>query len=218
MLSISAYQIAVFDCDGVILDSNQIKSEAFAYALPDDPPELVKNFVQYHKENWGVSRYLKFKHYFKNISKQAEYSEAMNAALNRYSFYSRNGLMQCRETPGIRSLLKFLNAQQIPCFVVSGGGQTEVRSVFQERNLAKYFQEIMGSPLSKKENLSILKSKNSLKKPSVYFGDARSDMVAAEEFGLNFIFVAGASEWEEGRLTCREANLPTIEDFKGLTD
>ena len=55
MLSISAYQIAVFDCDGVILDSNQIKSEAFAYALPDDPPELVKNFVQYHKENWGGS-------------------------------------------------------------------------------------------------------------------------------------------------------------------
>ena len=53
MLSISAYQIAVFDCDGVILDSNQIKSEAFAYALPDDPPELVKNFVQYHKENGG---------------------------------------------------------------------------------------------------------------------------------------------------------------------
>ena len=218
MLSISAYQIAVFDCDGVILDSNQIKSEAFAYALPDDPPELVKNFVQYHKENGGVSRYLKFEHYFKNISKQAEYSKAMNAALNRYSFYSRNGLMQCREIPGIRSLLKFLNAQQIPCFVVSGGDQTEVRSIFQERNLAKYFQEIMGSPLSKKENLSILKSKNSLKKPSVYFGDARSDMVAAEEFGLNFIFVAGASEWEEGRFTCREANLPTIEDFKGLAD
>ena len=110
MLSISAYQIAVFDCDGVILDSNQIKSEAFAYALPDDPPELVKKFVQYHKENWGVSRYLKFEHYFKNIRKQAEYSEAMNAALNRYSFYSRNGLMQCREIPGIRSLLNFLNA------------------------------------------------------------------------------------------------------------
>ena len=43
-------------------------------------------------------------------------------------------------------------------------------------------------------------------------------MVAAGEFGLNFIFVAGASEWEEGRLTCREANLYTIEDFKELAD
>ena len=218
MLSINSYQIAVFDCDGVILDSNQIKSEAFAHALPDDPPELVRNFVQYHKKNGGVSRYLKFEHYFKNIRKQAEYSEAMNAALNRYALYSKNGLMQCREIPGIRSLLKFLNAQQIPCFVVSGGDQTEVRSVLQERNLAKYFQKILGSPLSKTENLSLLKSTNCLKKPSVYFGDSLSDMVAAGEFGLNFIFVAGASEWEEGRLTCREANLYTIEDFKELAD
>ena len=62
------------------------------------------------------------------------------------------------------------------------------------------------------------KSKNFLKKPSVYFGDARSDMVVAEEFGLNFIFVAGVSEWKEGRSTCRQENLPAIEDFKEFID
>ena len=218
MLPINAYQIAIFDCDGVILDSNQIKSEAFAHSLPDEPPELVKKFVHYHKENGGVSRYVKFEHYFKNIKKQAEYSGAMNAALNRYSVYSRNGLAQCREIPGVRAFLESLNAQHIPCFVVSGGEQVEVQSVFKERNLAKYFKEIMGSPLSKKVNLSVLKSKNFLKKPSVYFGDARSDMVAAEEFGLNFIFVAGVSEWKEGRSTCRQENLPAIEDFKEFID
>ena len=71
MLSINSYQVAVFDCDGVILDTNQVKSEAFAHALSDDPPELVRSFAQYHKESGWVSRYLKFEHYFKNIRKQA---------------------------------------------------------------------------------------------------------------------------------------------------
>jgi HAD superfamily hydrolase (TIGR01549 family) len=218
MRLIDACQIAIFDCDGVILDSNQVKSEAFARALPDEAPELITEFVRYHKENGGISRYVKFEHYFKNIKKQTEYSEAINLALNRYSVYSRSGLMQCREIPGIRPVLKFLNARKIPCFVVSGGDQNEIRSVFKERGLAKFFLDILGSPLSKKENLSVLKCKNQIRKPGVFFGDARSDMIAAEAFGLGFIFVAGVSEWGEGRSICRGKKISTIEDFEGFID
>jgi phosphoglycolate phosphatase-like HAD superfamily hydrolase len=215
---IDVCQSVIFDCDGVILASNQVKSEAFAQALPDEASELVKEFVNYHKENGGISRYVKFEHYFKNIKKQAEYSDDLDLALNRYSVYSRNGLMQCEEIPGICSVLEFLNTRQIPCFVVSGGDQKEVQSVFKERNLGKFFQDILGSPLSKKENLSVLKSRNLLKKPGIFFGDARSDMIAAEAFDLDFIFVAGVSEWGEGRTTCREKQISTIEDFEGFID
>ena len=36
------YDFAVFDCDGVILDSNEIKTQAFRESLPGQPDELVE--------------------------------------------------------------------------------------------------------------------------------------------------------------------------------
>ena len=67
MFDPSNYDYLIFDCDGVILDSNLLKSRAFAEALPDEPPEFVKLFVDYHKQHGGISRYEKFKYYFREL-------------------------------------------------------------------------------------------------------------------------------------------------------
>ena len=40
----------IFDCDGVILNSNEIKSNAFAQSLKDEPTDLVDAFIEYHKQ------------------------------------------------------------------------------------------------------------------------------------------------------------------------
>ena len=66
MFDFSIYDYLIFDCDGVILDSNRLKSKAFAYALPGEPIQLVQAFVDYHQKRGGISRYEKFSHYFKN--------------------------------------------------------------------------------------------------------------------------------------------------------
>ena len=63
MINIAKYDFYIFDCDGVILDSNNLKSRAYAEALTAEPLELVLEFVEYHKENGGISRYEKFKYY-----------------------------------------------------------------------------------------------------------------------------------------------------------
>jgi hypothetical protein len=48
----------------------------------------------------------------------------------------------------------------------------------------------------------------------VYFGDAELDMQLAVEFGLDFVFVYGASEWRDGRARCAH---PQVADFTGLS-
>ena len=53
MLDISKYDYAIFDCDGVILNSNKIKSNAFAQSLNGESNDLVANFIEYHKQNGG---------------------------------------------------------------------------------------------------------------------------------------------------------------------
>ena len=45
MHNFSKYDFLIFDCDGVILESNELKSSAFADSLPDEPSDLVQEFV-----------------------------------------------------------------------------------------------------------------------------------------------------------------------------
>ena len=61
-------QLHIFDCDGVLISSNKLKTETF-YDIASKfvPKNLVKKFIDFHKANGGVSRWEKFS-YLRNIS------------------------------------------------------------------------------------------------------------------------------------------------------
>ena len=56
------YNTIVFDCDGVILNSNAIKTEAFRNILSNYDLKAVDEFIDYHKkmeefqdmQNWNT--------------------------------------------------------------------------------------------------------------------------------------------------------------------
>ena len=81
MLDLSQYQQIIFDFDGVILDSNQIKSNAFSNSLIDEDKELVKLFIAFHKKNGGISRFKKFDYFFNTIKNQKTYQKTSNVIL-----------------------------------------------------------------------------------------------------------------------------------------
>ena len=62
----------IFDFDGVILDSNKIKSNAFTKLFKDKNKnqENLDMIIRYHKDNMGISRNKKIKFYYENILKQ----------------------------------------------------------------------------------------------------------------------------------------------------
>lgn len=216
MIDLSQVSVAVFDCDGVILESNQLKTEGFRAALPGEPSEQVEEFVTFHKVNGGVSRYVKFEHYFREIKKLNGFEGELDQALRRYSDFVRAALLSCDEIPGIRATLESLKARSVPCAVNSGGDEAELRELFQVRGLDEYFAEILGSPKTKIDNLEILKQQGYLQGPGVYFGDAKSDLTAASEFGLDFVFVHGVSEWKDGVSYCSSREIPMIASFADL--
>jgi beta-phosphoglucomutase-like phosphatase (HAD superfamily) len=49
-----SYSCAIFDCDGVILDSNPVKIDAFRVALADEDPALVEALIAEHRRTGGV--------------------------------------------------------------------------------------------------------------------------------------------------------------------
>lgn len=191
------YDFIVFDCDGVILQSNQVKSNAFAAALEGEPSDAIAEFVAYHKANGGISRYHKFAHYFEQMQPRANAKNATQHALEKYAAIVQAELLTCALIPGIESYLQHLQCNGIPCAINSGGDEQELHGVFAARELTPYFKYIFGSPTGKQENMQRLKDLGFMQGSGVMFGDSKSDWLAAQAFDLDFVFITHETEWND---------------------
>ena len=214
MIDLSLYDYAVFDCDGVILDSNRLKTEAFARALEGDSEKYVDKMIAYHKANGGVSRYKKFRYYFQEINPHEDVEKNAKKAISRFAEIVYEGLMKCDYITGAVDFIKQVKEKGLQLFVVSGSDQEELREVFSKRGIASLFIAIYGSPFTKIENMNKVIAKVDAQKRGIFFGDSKLDMEAAEEFGLDFIFVSGASEWSEGVSLVNKKHYCSIHDFQ----
>lgn len=206
---------AIFDCDGVILDSNPVKIAAFRAALAHEDPALVEAFIAEHRRTGGVSRYAKLARFYGELHPVADPRAAIDLALERFGAAARAGLQTCPEVPGVRELLIALARRNVPVHVVSGGDEAEVHEALELHGLAALVSGIHGSPTPKREHLERLRDEGELLPGGVYFGDAELDMHLAEYFGLEFVFVASVSDWQQGRDVVRERGHRVIENFFG---
>lgn len=121
VFSVDKYSTLVFDCDGVVLNSNAIKTNAFYQATIGYGKAAADAMVEYHITNGGVSRYKKFAYFIEQIAPKYinNLSLSFDALLHTYSHYVRDGLLTCEVAPGLESLRK-LNAKA-NWLIVSGG-------------------------------------------------------------------------------------------------
>jgi phosphoglycolate phosphatase-like HAD superfamily hydrolase len=206
--------VAVFDCDGVLLDSNPVKIAAFRAALIDEDPDRVEAFLDEHRRSGGVSRFVKFERFYREVRAVEDPDAALATALARFATAARAGLRTCPAVPGVEALLHRLAAQGTAIHVISGGEQDEVREALVDRGWAEIFAGIHGSPTSKREHMQRLRDEGQLPIGGVYFGDAELDMRLAEAFELGFVFVAGVSDWPQGRSVAATRGHAVIEDFR----
>lgn len=205
------YKTWVFDCDGVVLDSNKVKTEAFYQATLPYGEAAAQAMVDYHVANGGVSRYKKFAYFLEQIAPKhaaqrnlAEQSPDLEALLQAYAGYVREGLLSCEVASGLETL-----REQTPSarwLIVSGGDQAELRDVFAQRGIAKWFDGgIFGSPDTKDEILARELASGNIQQPALFLGDSKYDYQAACAAGLDFVFLSGWSEvagwhdWVEGK-------------------
>ena len=192
---LKAYLTLVFDCDGVVLDSNKVKTTAFYQATLPYGEAAAQAMIDYHVANGGVSRYKKFAYFLEQIAPtHAEHQGPdLEDLLQAYAGYVREGLLSCEMAPGLESL-----RQQIPdarWLIVSGGDQSELRDVFAQRGISEWFDGgIFGSPDTKDEILAREMASGNISQPALFLGDSKYDHQAARAAGLDFVFVSGWSE------------------------
>ena len=214
------YKTILLDCDGVVLDSNDIKTNAFKKTLENEPKKLVNKFIENHKENQGIDRYKKFEYFFLEIKKSdMNYEKKYFDYLKKYSSLCKTSLLNAKPVPGILNFLEYTKGlTNIKKFIVSGSDHDELNYIFNKKKLSNYFDGIYGSPKSKKNIIKNLIEENKISKPAVFFGDAKSDMMAALDYNIDFIYIYGFSNWLEGKKICNLKKIITLKDFESVTE
>ncbi len=195
-MNIENYKTIVFDCDGVLLNSNSIKTEAFFDVTRHYGNEYARALTYYHQQNGGISRYKKFEYFLSTIlSKPINQTELDHLAEN-FATQVKQSLMNCEVANGLEELRA--RTCQARWLVVSGGDQSELRDIFVKRGLAKLADGgIYGSPDSKDEILMREIANGNIVMPAVFIGDSKYDYRAARRAGLDFLFLSDWSEVEE---------------------
>ena len=206
--NLNKYKTFIFDCDGVILNSNKIKSKTFKKVTKNFGDKISDQFYNFHIKNGGVSRNEKFK-YFVNQLLNKKDDKLINKLIFEYSQNIYYELLNCEVSDCLKSLKKKYSS--IDWFVLTGGNETEVKDIFHKKKI-KYFKEdnIYGSPKSKYDNFKILTNNNLIKYPVIFFGDSEYDYKFSIDNYIDFIFVSGWTEFKDWNSFCRKNNIKSI--------
>lgn len=195
-MELSKYKTWFFDCDGVLLDSNQLKSESFYEVALPYGKENAQALVEYNKRLGGVTRFEKFRYFFETILEKKSFEKELENALNNFSTLVCEKLISCPETSGVRDFLDSLPTDTKK-YVVSGGAQSEIQYVFKQRSLDTYFNSIYGGPDSKELIMSNRVKSSGMEYPAVFIGDSCYDYEVATRFNLDFFFMTQHTEFTD---------------------
>jgi beta-phosphoglucomutase-like phosphatase (HAD superfamily) len=191
------YKFFFFDFDGVIVDSLDIKTRAFGDLFKKYGEDIADKVTLYHMQNGGVSRYEKFRYYYKELLKQKIDDRIIRDLDRAYSRLVLKKILKAAFISGVTGFIKRLNLREKDCFIVSATPQKEMRKIAKLRKIDLYFRDVMGSPRSKDENLKYLLTKYRMDpKEALYFGDARSDYEAAKHNNVDFIGIVNTKSRE----------------------
>ena len=191
------YQYMIFDFDGVLVESNEIRFNGFRKLFKDYPQDQVEILVGYAKANGGVSRYKKIEYFFNEIRQEPVSNESVNRWAAQFSKLVEQDIVEAKPVEGSLGFLEEYS-NQFDFAIVSGSDQAELRRVCQKRGIDYYFKRILGSPTEKKENIAALLSElNWSHDRSVYVGDSNNDLDSAKANNIDFVGrCSGLIDWK----------------------
>ena len=181
------YKYIIFDFDGVLAETNDIRFDGFHSLFKNHNEDLVDDLIQYARLNGGKSRYDKIKYFFENILNETISNDKIYELALQYSQLVKQKVIYALPVRGSTEFLARYQSE-FSFAIVSGSDQNELRDVCRARGIDRFFVEILGSPLSKSSNISHLVSKKEWKNElCVYVGDSLDDLETAKMNGIDFI-------------------------------
>lgn len=205
------YEAIVFDFDGVLVESVDIKTRAFAALYDGYGAGVVEKVVAFHLSHLGVSRYEKFQYYHRELLGR-ELTGPEEAELDkRFSAWVEDAVVQAASVTGADELLEAIY-KSLPLFIASGTPDGEIKRVVDKRKMNHYFISVHGAPLKKGPIIKKVIREHGFDPQRVLMvGDAPSDYEGAVEAGVCFVGrvpLGGENPFAD--------NVPVMADLKAM--
>ena len=176
----------IWDFDGVIKDSVNIKGKVFQKIFSDQNNTIQNKILEHHKANGGVSRFNKLKIYL-NWSSHQNSTENINFYSSKFSDLAIKEVINSKYIDGAKEYLK-KNFKRQNFYLVSATPQEEIIKITKELRILNLFVKVFGYPLTKDEIFgSILKGSKYQRNEFIAIGDSLCEYNAAKKHNLDFI-------------------------------
>lgn len=180
-------KVILWDFDGVILDSMDIREKGFRTVLSAYPEKQVEELLEYHNQNGGLSRYVKFRYFQETILQQEVDEEKVEKMAHEFSKIMKKELISKDNL--IAEVLNFIQAHHTKhtMHIVSGSDGEELRFLCKKLGISRYFNTIQGSPEPKISLVNKIIKEFKYKNFEVcLIGDSINDYEAAHKNNIDF--------------------------------
>jgi len=201
-----------FDFDGVILDSVWMKVNLFFECYDEPISETQRADMLAHLvHHGGVGRVAKFAHYEQVIFGRVPDPAVVQGRAQRYSELLMERIDSCPELPGARA---FLESRQgaLSLHLISGTADDDLQRITRERDFARYFRSIVGSPTTKPDAFADVLRQGGWQPAEVLaIGDSFTEFDAARGLGMPFAGIVAPGEENPF-----PADVPVYQDMAAL--
>tara|TARA_B100000212_G_scaffold339494_1_gene318066 strand:- start:5648 stop:6322 length:675 start_codon:yes stop_codon:yes gene_type:complete len=178
--------LIVTDFDGVILQSESAKDDAFleCFSIYENH---IDDFMAYHKSNPAIGRYQKFDHFYTNILNEEFTKNKLNWISKRFNQIAFRNVVSSKFIPGALNFLKKYS-ELVPIIIVSGTPKEELLKVLKYLEINKFISKVFSVPPHKSYILSRILIEEKIKPDqTIYIGDMESDKEAALKNNIPFL-------------------------------
>jgi len=175
-----------WDFDGVIKDSVEVKTEAFAKLFRPFGSQIVEKVRAHHQANGGMSRFDKFPLYIQ-WSGEEPTAAKINLVERQFGELVMQDVIRSPWVDGVENFLRS-NAYKQTFILVSATPKPEMDQILDALSLTNCFAAAFGAPTHKKTAISMTLAERMLD-PSdcLMIGDARADLDAAQANKVPFV-------------------------------
>ena len=188
-MNASPLKAVVFDFDGVLVESVEVKLGAYGRLFAEQEGEDAYEAVtQFCAPRLGLSRFRLIKTVGEELF-QRPVGEADLAGL--CTRFSELVVEQVVAAPAVVGALEFLTSHvgRYRLFVISGTPESELQSILERRGMSRLFEAAFGSPATKEELFDRLcASCNLSPREILYVGDSTHDWLAVQRRQIPFIW------------------------------
>jgi len=204
-------KVLIWDFDGVIKETLDVKGEAFAGLFAGHSKDLRQKIKSHHEANGGMSRFEKIPLYLTWAGLPADGDSVRQFCLHFSEAVFRK-VLEAGWVPGAKEILS-RNPFRQTFHLVTATPQEEIERVMEALDLRKAFQGIWGAPTPKGRAVEKILSLAQVKADECLFlGDALADWEAAR--ATNIPFLLRRHKYNHGIPEFR--SLPSLPDFLNL--